>query len=72
MWIITLSPKDKNKLEELQQNLSKYNQNYKFEGNKIKSPFQFQFRDKIDKDYFICFKEYGIFSLYSEKENIKK
>ena len=71
-YIKTLSQEEKKKIEEIQQYLTNYNKNYKFQENKMKSPFFYKFGDEIDNIEFITFMKQGLSTLYSNKEDIYK
>lgn len=71
-YIKTLSIEERQRIEGLQKYLTKLDNNYKFEDNKIKMSFSYTFGDKIDNKKFVSFIEQGLSNLYSSDKEISK
>ena len=71
-YVKTLSKEERKNIERLQKYLTNYDENYKFEDNKIKMSFSYTFGDKIDNKKFVSFIEQGLSNLYSSDKEISK
>ena len=71
-YIKTLSEEERKRIEGLQKYLTNYDNNYKFEENKIKMPLFHTFGENIDNKKFISYIEQEITNLYSSNKKISK